>query len=191
MSMSNWYNGLMSKNPIAILGRWQPLHLGHQAALHALCDQFERVLIGVGSSNIIDYRNPFSLEDTIEMLKLALRNYANYRLVPIPDNRDEAFWCNSVEKAFGEIDLLISANPYVKAILNDRYEISHPAKFIPDEQRIPVSGTIVRRNLARGENWQELLPKEVTQYLIENKLDTKFRKEFGLSILALDTFIVE
>ncbi|MBC8335752.1 MAG: adenylyltransferase/cytidyltransferase family protein [Anaerolineales bacterium] len=181
----------MVKPLVAILGRWQPCHLGHRAAIHALCDRFDHVLIGIGSSNIINYRNPFSLEETIEMLQLGLEGYDNFRLVPIPDSRDEIKWCSYVEEVFGDLDLLITANPYVRSLLDHRYQISHPAKFIPRENQIPVSGTIVRRKMAQGNGWEELLPAEISKYLIENQLDQRFRREFGLSNLALDTIVVE
>ena len=62
---------------VAIIGRWRPVHLGHQAALHALCEQFERVSIGIGSANVYDYRNPFTLEEVIEMLTVALEGHTN------------------------------------------------------------------------------------------------------------------
>ncbi len=181
----------MNAQKVAILGRWQPLHLGHQAALHALCERFPHVLVGVGSANMIDYRNPFSLDETRDMLRLGLEGYHNYELIPIPDTRDEEAWCAYVESAFAQTSCLISANPYVRALLSGRFELHHPVEFIPHEKQIPVSGTMVRKKLAQGEGWEAMLPPEIVDFLREKELDRRFREKFGLDILALETYIVE
>ena len=45
---------------------------------------------------------------------------------------------------------------------------------------------MVRRRLARGEGWQELVPPEVAGYIEAEGLDVRFRQEFGLATLALE-----
>ena len=174
----------------AIIGRWRPVHLGHQAALHALCEQFDHVSIGIGSSNIYDYRNPFTLEEVIEMLQLTLIGYSNYQLFPIPDTPDEDEWRRSAREALGEPDLLVTANPYVRAILKGVWPIAHPVDFIPAERKVPVSGSLLRRQLAAGQDWQHLVPPAIARYLNKNHLDRRFRAEFGLQTLALDAIII-
>jgi hypothetical protein len=39
--------------------------------------------------------------------------------------------------------------------------------------------------MAEGDGWQEMVPAAVAEYLIQNKLDQRFRKEFGLETLAM------
>ena len=51
-----------------MVARWKPVHLGHAAVLRALCDRGEQALIGVGSANRYDARNPFTVAETREML---------------------------------------------------------------------------------------------------------------------------
>jgi len=162
MSMPN------SPNHVAIIGRWRPVHLGHQAALHALCQQFEQV-----------------------MLELALEEYSNYTLAPIPDTADEDEWRQLVQAAIGDPDLLVTANPYVRAMLDGLWPIAHPAAFIPHEHKVPVSGSMLRRRMADGSAWTDLVPPKITQYLVDHQLDRRFRAEFGLQTLALDAIIME
>jgi len=183
--------GDTNSNSLAtILGRWQPLHLGHQAALHAICDQFKRVIIGIGSSNIQDYRNPFSLAEVTQMLNLGLTGYANYELIPIPDVIEDREWCQMVNQKFGQPDYFVTANPYVESLLNADYQISHPRDFIPPENMIAVSGTVIRREMARGEGWKPLVPAEISEFISARHLDQRFRELYGLQTLALETIIV-
>jgi nicotinic acid mononucleotide adenylyltransferase len=58
--------------------------------------------------------------------------------------------------------------------------------LVPDTERVPISGTLVRRLMARGDGWQELVPDAVTGYIIENGLDERFRQQFGLETLAME-----
>lgn len=175
---------------VAVLGRWQPVHLGHQAVLEALCEGFERVVIGVGSADTHDYRSPFSLAEVSEMLRLSLKYYDNYELAPIPDLRSDPEWCRLAEEAFRGIPRLVTANPYVRSLLEGRFAISHPADFLPEERKIRVSATMVRGEMARGGGWKALVAPEIAAFICENSLDLRFRGEFGLQTLALETIIV-
>jgi nicotinamide-nucleotide adenylyltransferase len=175
---------------IAILGRWQPTHRGHQSALQALCSQFNKVIIGIGSSNIQDFRNPFTLSEVEAMLNLSLAGYSNFEFMPVPDVIDDLTWCQNVSQSFGELKYFVSANPYVRSLLAETYSLTHPIEFIPPELRIAVSGTVVRRELARGDDWQSLVPDEVAMFIKDNQLDERFRSQYGLQTLAMETIIV-
>jgi nicotinamide-nucleotide adenylyltransferase len=184
MTKQNW------DRCIAILGRWQPVHLGHQAAIQSLCERFENVLIGIGSANVHDYRNPFSLAEVTEMLRLSLGAYSNYTLAPIPDVRPDPEWCRLAIKTFGDSICLVTANPYVRSLLEGQFLISHPVDFIPEDRKIAVTATTVRREMARGGDWQSLVPAEIAAFILQNRLDQRFRSEFGLHTLAMETIIV-
>ncbi len=179
-------NGIIA----AILGRWQPVHLGHKAALESLCRMYDRVLIGIGSANIYDYRNPFHQEEVEAMLSLVLKGYDNYVFVPVLDMDDDQAWCREMADSFSRADVFYTANPYVTHLLQRQFSIAHPAAVIPEELKTPVSATMVRRGLARGEGWQAHLPGEVTGFILERKLDERFRRDFGLQTLVMETVVV-
>lgn len=174
----------------AMLGRWQPVHLGHRAALISLCEQYDRVVVGIGSSNIHDYRNPFSQREVEDMLNLVLAPFDNFTLIPIPDQHDDAAWCRTISASFGRPDVLFTANPYVAHLLKDTFALAHPASVIPAERKTAVSATMVRRALARGADWQPLLPGEVAAYIRTHRLDDRFRRDFGLQTLMMETVVV-
>ncbi|MEW5828039.1 MAG: hypothetical protein AB1846_04045, partial [Chloroflexota bacterium] len=69
---------------IGMVARWRPVHKGHLPVLRALCGLAETALIGIGSSNRYNLRNPFTLAETEDMLRLALAGRGTYRLIPVP-----------------------------------------------------------------------------------------------------------
>jgi nicotinamide-nucleotide adenylyltransferase len=174
-----------------MVARWRPVHLGHAPVLRALCDRAAQALIGVGSSNRYDVRNPFTLEETTDMIGLVLAGRENYRLIPVPDLDDGPRWRLMILDLFGPLDLFITANPYVASLLAADYRIVRPVNLVPAEERIAVDGTMVRREMARGEGWRDLVPEAVAGYIAAQQLDGRFRREFGLKTLALDAIVEE
>jgi nicotinamide-nucleotide adenylyltransferase len=171
---------------IGMVARWRPVHLGHAPVLRALCDRAEQALLGIGSSNRYDARNPFTLEETSDMIHLVLTGRENYRLIPVPDLDDGPRWRLMILDLFGPLDGFVTANPYVASLLADDYRLLRPVELIPEEERIAIDGRLVRREMARGDGWQDLVPPEVAVYLTDRQLDERFRREFGLQTLALD-----
>jgi nicotinamide-nucleotide adenylyltransferase len=174
---------------IGMVARWRPIHIGHAPVLRALCDRASQALIGIGSSNRYDLRNPFTLEETSDMIALVLAGRDNYTLIPVPDLDDGPRWRLMVVDLFGRLDLYVTANPYVASLLAEDYAIVKPVELVPEAERVPVDGTLVRREMARGDGWQDLVPPEVADYISSRQLDRRFRREFGLQTLALETII--
>jgi nicotinamide-nucleotide adenylyltransferase len=174
---------------IGMVARWQPVHLGHAAVLRALCRSAGQALIGIGSSNRYDVRNPFTLAERLDMLRLALAGRDNYRLVPVPDLDDGPRWRRMVVDLFGPLDLFVSANPYVASLLAGDYRVVRPVTLVAEDERIAVDGAMVRREMARGDGWRALVPTDIDDYITTRRLDERFRREFGLQTLALDASI--
>ncbi len=178
-------NPINNLNRIGMVARWRPVHLGHAPVLRAICQQAAETLIGIGSSNRYNLRNPFTLAETSDMIQLALADYKNYRLIPVPDLDDGPRWRKMIIKMFGPLDLFVTDNPYVANLLAEDYKIIRPVTLIPAEQKIAIDGTMVRREMARGDAWQDLVPPNVADYITSRGLDERFRREFGLQTLAL------
>jgi len=174
---------------IGMIARWRPVHLGHAVILKALCNSGGQVSIGIGSSNRYNVRNPFTLAETQAMLKLVLADFENYQLIAVPDLDDGPRWRVIVKEMFGALDLFVTENPYVTNLLKDDYRLARPIELIPLEEQIPVDGSGVRRAMARGDAWESLVPSVVAEYIKSNRLDVRFREEFGLETLAMETII--
>ena len=120
------------------------------------------------------------------MIRLALPGRENYTLIPVPDLDDGPRWRLMIRDLFGPLDLFVTANPYVASLLAKDYRIIKPVELILEDERIAVDGTMVRREMARGTAWRDLVPKEIADYIALQRLDERFRREFGLQTLALD-----
>jgi nicotinamide-nucleotide adenylyltransferase len=173
---------------IGMVARWQPVHLGHAPVLRALCDGASQALIGIGSSNRHGLRNPFTLEERSDMIRLVLAGRRNFTLVPVPDLDDGPRWRLMVLDLFGPLDRFVTANPYVASLLSEDYGVIRPVDLVPEDAKIAIDGTMVRQEMARGDGWQDLVPTDVADYITTRRLDVRFRREFGLQTLALDAF---
>src|SRR5512133_1003956 len=117
----------MQFDRVAMVARWKPVHLGQAAVLRALCSGAGHALIGVGSSNRYNVRNPFTFEETESMLRLALASFPlqglrdtaatntppsrpteNYEIMPVPDLDDGPRWRVMVKEMFGELDAFVT-----------------------------------------------------------------------------------
>jgi nicotinamide-nucleotide adenylyltransferase len=171
---------------IGMVARWRPVHRGHALILRTLCDRATQTLIGIGSSNRYNLRNPFTLEETGDMIRLALDGRENYTLIPVPDLDDGPRWRLMILDLFGSLDLFVTANPYVASLLAEDYRVVKPIELIAENEQIAIDGTTVRREMARGDGWRDLVPPTIADYIAARQLDERFRREFGLETLALD-----
>ena len=174
---------------IGLIGRFKPLHKGAQALLEAACGMADHVIIGIGSSNKYNVRNPFTPAETKDMINAVLKpRFSNYEIVEVPDfaqragGADGQMWRKYVKEHFKELDAFISGNPWVKTLLEPDYKILHPQDII--EHKIPIKATLVRERMAKDDDWKELLPKEVAEYIEQNNLEARFKKEFGEETMA-------
>ena len=180
-----------SLGQVGVIGRFRPLHNGGALMLEAICNNATQVKIGIGSSNKYNLRNPFTPQETKDMIHAYLTPHnSNYTLIEIPDfahlpeYKDGKQWKEYLVETFGPLNHFITGNPYVKELLQDTYDIIHPATLIPKEKKLWLKGSIVRMEMARHGSWQDLVPPEVAQYLATNHLDERFRREFGLATLS-------
>ncbi len=175
---------------IGLVGRFRPLHKGGALLLEYACKNAKEVVIGIGSANKYDARNPFTPEETRGMIDSFLaRRFNNYRTVFIPDyghldSKDGGkLWRDHVIREFGRLDAFLTGNAYVRELLENDYRILDPSKVIPKEKYKEIRATMVRVAMARKEPWIHLVPMKVANYLKKNSLAERFRKEFGKQTL--------
>ena len=62
-----------------LIGRFQPFHFGHLEALQFALSKVDKLWVGLGSSNKqIEKNNPFTAEQTKEMIERIANNYIFY-----------------------------------------------------------------------------------------------------------------
>lgn len=176
---------------VGVIARFKPLHNGAYNMLEAVCSKAKEVIIGIGSANKYNKRNPFTAEESKDMIHAALsQQFSNYAVLCIPDFghmiefSDGQKWRKSVKEAFGRLDYFISANPFVRELLKEDYVLKQPSELIDPAKYIWLKATQVRQAMAKGEEWESLVPNAVAKYLKEKDLVGRFRREFGLQTLA-------
>ena len=173
---------------LGVIGRFRPLHIGGAMMLETLCQQSGYVIIGVGSANKYNIRNPFTAEESVNMIDkyLSSQGYDNYEIFTIndyahiPEFSDGQKWKNEVKQHLGKIDAFITGNPYSKNLLGADYKIVHPGELIPPEKWVWLRGTMAKNS----DLWEKMVPQVVVEYLLENKLVDRFQREFGLQTLS-------
>jgi nicotinamide mononucleotide adenylyltransferase/ADP-ribose pyrophosphatase YjhB (NUDIX family) len=185
-----------------LIGRFKPLHNGGAKMLTYAALHSEHLVIGIGSANKYNLRNPFTADETQGMIENFLTTlqdrgfefkYEIHHLNDFahdPKYADGQKWKGQVLEKFGDLDTLVSGNAFVKDLLSTEYDVMHPSKLIPKSEHEKLNATTVRKALAIGTirddlgveqvvDWKTLVPPCVAAYMTEHKLDTRFKTEFG------------
>ena len=110
--------------------RTQPPHIGHMSMLEAACNAAEEVVIGIGSANKYDAKNPYTADEREQMLKKSLDDMGltNYSFVHLDDyNSDQEWLDNTIETAgLDKNTAVVSGNPWVQKVITPQDLIEHP-----------------------------------------------------------------
>ena len=92
------------------IGRFQPLHIGHEHVIRQALSQVGRLIVLVGSANVArDPRNPFTFDERATMLRAAFRHeIAEERLIvePLDDHLySDTAWVTEVQRRVNRIIL--------------------------------------------------------------------------------------
>lgn len=173
---------------VGLVGRFKPLHLGAVMLLESACEKSDQVIIGVGSANKYNIRNPFTASETKNMIDLVLKErFRNYEIRLIDDTSgingvcNDKQWVKNMLDSYGVLDGFITGNPYVKSLLEPHYKIIDPSELIDTME--DVNSTTVRVEMAMLGDWKRYVHPKVAEYIAKNRLDTRFRQEFSLKTL--------
>lgn len=175
---------------VGLVARFKPLHNGGFALLESLCQRANEVVIGIGSANKYNVRNPFTAEESEGMIRAALDKYNNYRFVDVPDfahiseYKDGMKWKEFVVDKF-KVNYFASGNEFVRGLLADKLKVVDSYLFVPEDKRVKVKSSEIRIAMATFQDWKKFVPEKVAKYMEDFGLVERFRKEFGLETLSL------
>ena len=165
-----------------IVGRFQPLHMGHVKAIEYTIRKIDELVIVIGSaqaSHSLD--NPFTAGERIMMLRVALNemriNPLKYYLIPVPDALMHSVWVSEIIAYSPPFKVVYSNEPLTSRLFK---EFGIKVQKIPFFQREVYSSTEVRRKMIAGESWKALLPQSVVK-IIEEINGVERLKELTLS----------
>lgn len=148
------------------IGRFQPFHFGHLQDIKNALKEVDELIIGIGSSNEENTKeNPFTVKERIEMIDLVLpnNNISSYTVYPIQDFHDDKKWVENIESLVPKFDIVYTGNNWTERCFKGKYKVKKV------DMLDGISSTIIRNRILKNKNWEELVPKEVVEYIKEIK----------------------
>ncbi|HNS25427.1 MAG: nicotinamide-nucleotide adenylyltransferase [Euryarchaeota archaeon] len=152
-----------------LVGRMQPVHLGHMQVIKTILQEVDELIIGIGSAQLShSIKDPFTAGERVMMLTKSLSENnivaSRYYVLPIQDVACNSVWVSHLEMLTPPFSKVYSGNPLVQRLFVEAgYEVKIPPLF----NRKNYSGTEVRRRMLADEDWQSLLPRTVVEVIHE------------------------
>jgi nicotinamide-nucleotide adenylyltransferase len=144
-----------------IIGRFQPLHKGHLSAIREALGGCDDLVIVIGSAELSHTaENPFTAGERYQMLlsSLAQDELSRVHIIPIRDVNRYAAWVSHVESYVPPFDVIFSNNDLTRSLFS---EAGYVAKRTKAYNPRSYSGTEIRKRIAAGGKWRQLVPSAV------------------------------
>lgn len=149
------------------LGRFQPFHLGHLKVIKEICEKAEYVVIAMGSAQYShSLENPFTSGERYTMISRTLEaeGINNYYIIQLEDLHRYAVWVSHVVSHTPKFDVVYAHNPLsIRLFREAGFEVFELKLIEPDR----YSGTEIRRRMIEGEEWRDLVSREVGKVIDE------------------------
>ena len=151
------------------VGRFQPFHLGHLGAIKEVLKEVDELAIVIGSAQYShNPSNPFTAGERLVMIRRALEeakvDISKVWIVPVPDVHLHMLWVSALEGYTPKFNLVYSNEPLTRRLF---MEAGYIVKSIPYYNRNIYMSTIIREKMVKDENWAELVPKSVADFIKE------------------------
>ena len=156
-----------------LIGRFQPFHKGHLAAVDFGLSKVDNLWIGIGSSNkSFEKRNPFTADERKEMIQSSLGEERKKRtkIFYVPDTGDHERWTFHVDSIVPPYEIVFSNDDFTITLYKKR---GKTVIEVPLFERDIESGTNIRELISTGKNWSDLVPQGTKDVLL--KIDAKAR----------------
>jgi nicotinamide-nucleotide adenylyltransferase len=151
------------------VGRFQPFHKGHLKPLKDILEKLDELVIVVGSSQYshkID--NPFTAGERITMIRRALEEEeiapSRYWIISVPDVHVHMTWVSHLVGYTPKFTVVYSNAPLTRRLF---VEAGYKVEPVPFHKREVYSATEIRKRMLNGQNWEQLVPNSVVQFIKE------------------------
>ncbi len=151
------------------IGRFQPFHKGHLATVKYALKKVDTLVIVVGSAQKShEPRNPFTAGERISMIRAALLaekiDMNKILVIPVPDSDVHSLWTRQVDMLVPKYDVVFANDPFTLLLFRERrVRTVEP----PLQERSRWMATEVRRRMAQGDDWEELVPAPAARAIKE------------------------
>lgn len=160
------------------IGRFQPFHNGHLHSVKHILKEFNEVVIVVAAAQYsFTIDNPFTAGERIEMIREGLGTlYEKTYIIPVDNVPSNFEWPRHVLSYTPRVKVVYSNNELVR-ILFEAYGLEVRKTPLMEN----VSGTIVRKLMATGGDWKQLVPPNTARIIEEIGGVERVRKLWEIS----------
>ncbi len=163
-------------------GRFQPLHMGHIYAIQSILKENDSLLIIIENANeSFTFKNPLTAGERFEMIIDALKDLGltskEILVMPMEIIKNNAEWINHLKVMAPKFDVCYSNNELVKILMENANIKVRGISFI---ERDKYQGSEIRRRIAEDLPWKNLVPENVYNYIINNHIDDRVKKLYGM-----------
>ncbi len=146
-----------------MVGRFQPFHFGHLAAVRHALKKVDYLYVVVGSAQRSHERdNPFTAGERITMIKSALDGNgvdpSRWMAIPIADADSHSLWVSSIESMVPKFDAVFTNDALTFLLFKEE---GIEVNSIPYLDRKNYSATNVRSRILERKDWESLVPPQV------------------------------
>lgn len=147
-----------------LIGRFQPFHFGHLYLIKKALTVSDNLIIGIGSSNRTDVKNPLPWQMRRKMIEKVIKkeklNGKITKIIPLKDFFHDEKWLNNVVKKTGGFDLVVGNNDWVNRIMRDG---GKKVMRVPYYKRYLYEGEKIRRLMNENKEWRSRVPKYLAE----------------------------
>lgn len=158
-----------------LIGRFQPFHLGHLAALHFALSKVDKLWIGLGSSNKpLQKNNPFSAEERKEMILSSIDESMKQRIQIyfIPDLENHIKWIELIDTLVPKFDIVFTNDELTRHLYSKRGVQVLPIPFV---KRDILSGTNIRDMIISDQTWEDFVPEGTKFFLSKTSVKQRLK----------------
>ena len=143
------------------VGRFQPFHNGHLADVKLILKEYKLIIIIGSAQEANTEQNPFSAEQRKEMIEQVLEaENINADIILLEDIQNDEEWINHLKAHTPEFHTIFTSNKRVENLAKQANVEVINVPIIDN-----ISGTKIRQLMKENDNWQELVPRQITNYI--------------------------
>ena len=148
----------------AMIGRFQPFHLGHLELVRQVLDENDEIVILMGSSQT-NYtpKNPFTAGERVWMIRDTLIeskiDMSKVYLINANDDENNAKWFSNIRSVSPPFNVLYTGNNFIRTLLKEEPVIIKDPKLFKESL---LKGSMIRKLILEDNvKWQDLVSESV------------------------------
>ena len=148
----------------AMIGRFQPFHLGHLELVRQVLDENDEIVILIGSSQTnYTLKNPFTAGERVWMIRDTLIeskiDMSKVYLINANDDENNAKWFSNIRSLSPPFNVLYTGNNFIRTLLKKESVLIKDPKLFKESL---LKGSMIRKLILENNvKWEELVSKSV------------------------------